>query len=157
METKDWILLIFPIIANGTIVFIFEKIITSKFEQINKKSKIRDEVIICFWKKLQNMNEVFIQADMATRNNPDILVEELYKIENCVLEIVQYYDTNEYDLKIFSDEYKSWSESWNRFVSTLTEFSGLELTKEMQLRCGSELQDVKEKTQDLINMVRKKY
>lgn len=157
METKDWILLCLPIIANGIIVFIFQKFITTKLERLNKKSNIRDEVIILFWKKLQKLNEVFIQANIATRSNPDALPTELDKIRESVLEIIQYYDTNKYDLDIYTGEYNCWEESWNKFTSTLTEFSHSVLTPEMQLRLGSELQTVKEKTQDLINIVRRKY
>lgn len=157
METKDWILLILPIIANGIMVFTFQKVITIKIEKFNKKSSIRDEVIILFWKKLQCLNEVFIQTNISVRTSPNTLAKELEKIKNSVFEIVQYYDTNKYDLKIYSDEYKCWEKSWNKFVGTLAEFSNLTLTKEMQMRLVFELQSVKEKTQDLINIVRKKY
>lgn len=80
METKDWILLIFPIIANGIMVFVFQKIITIQIEKINKKSSIRDEVIIMFWKKLQHLNEIFIQANTLVINNPDTVAMELEKI-----------------------------------------------------------------------------
>ena len=50
METKDWILLGVPILANGIIVFIFQKFITIKLERLTKKSNIRDEIIILFTK-----------------------------------------------------------------------------------------------------------
>lgn len=50
METKDWILLGVPILANGIIVFIFQKFITIKLERLTKKSNIRDEIIILFGK-----------------------------------------------------------------------------------------------------------
>lgn len=153
METKDWILLILPIIANGVMVFFFQKVITIKLDRINKKSNIRDEVIILFWKKLQSLNETFIQANIVTKANPNKLMEELEKIRISVIEIIQYYDTNKYDLNICSSEYKCWEESWNKFTKTLIEFSDSKLTNKM----GVELQNVKDNTQGLINAVRKKF
>ena len=157
METKDWILLGVPILANGIIVFIFQKFITIKLERLTKKSNIRDEIIILFWKKLQYLNEVMIHANIVIRSNPDMLAIELEKIKEAVIDIIQYYDTNRYDLDIISGKYNDWEASWNKFTSTLKEFSSSELTKEKQQRLGSELQSVKEKTLNLIQATRSKY
>ncbi len=157
METKDWILLIIPIIANGIIVFLFQKYITNKLDHINKRNSIRDEVIILFWKKLQNLNEMFIQANVAVQNNPATLSTELEKIKDGVLSIIQYYDTNKYDLAIYSKEYNEWESTWNKFSSTIIAFSHSTLNTQMQLQLGNELQDVKTKTQELIDVTRKKY
>ena len=157
METKDWILLGVPILANGIIVFIFQKFITIKLERLTKKSNIRDEIIILIWKKLQYLNEVMIHANIVIRSNPDMLAIELEKIKEAVIDIIQYYDTNRYDLDIISGKYNDWEASWNKFTSTLKEFSSSELTNEKQQRLGSELQSVKENTLNLIQATRSKY
>ena len=157
METKDWILLGVPILANGIIVFIFQKFITIKLERLTKKSNIRDEIIILFWKKLQYLNEVMIHTNIVIRSNPDMLAIELEKIKEAVIDIIQYYDTNRHDLDIISGKYNDWEASWNKFTSTLKGFSSSELTNEKQQRLGSELQSVKENTLNLIQATRSKY
>lgn len=75
-----------------------------------------------------------------------------------IIEIIKYYDTNKYDLEIYSNEYENWKVSWDKFTETLNEYSNFSyLTQNMKTKLGSELQEVKDKTQDLISIVRKKY
>lgn len=59
-----------------------KKLITNKVEHINRRNGIRHEVIILFWKKLQNLNDTFVQAMIAVGVNSDLLFDEL---ENCYL------------------------------------------------------------------------
>ncbi len=157
METKDWIIIFIPILSNGIILFIFQKIIISKLEHLKKKNDLRDEVILLFWKKLQTLNDIFIQTNISLEKNPDSINTEINKIYDAILSIIQYYDTNKYDLKIFSVQYKKWENSWNIFSDTLSRFSNLTLTHQMVLELGQKLQYVKTCTLELINATRKKY
>ncbi|NLV87193.1 MAG: hypothetical protein GX025_08270 [Clostridiales bacterium] len=52
MENKDWVLLFVPIMFNGILVFVFQKVITNKIDHKKKRYLLRDEVVILFWKKL---------------------------------------------------------------------------------------------------------
>ena len=45
MECKDWIILLVPIICNGIIVFVFQKILSRKIERQSKRQDIRDDVL----------------------------------------------------------------------------------------------------------------
>ena len=51
MTNTDWITMIFPVIANGLLLYLFHKVIEKKFERVGKRNELRDEVIILFWKK----------------------------------------------------------------------------------------------------------
>lgn len=51
MTKTDWITMIFPVIANGLLLYLFHKVIEKKFERVGKRNELRDEVIILFWKK----------------------------------------------------------------------------------------------------------
>lgn len=162
METEDWILLIIPIIMNGIIngiiLFVFQKIISLKLKHIEKLNTIRDKVFISFWEKLQNFNEVLIQANWTVMRNPDsIYSKELSKINESVHSIIQYYDTNKYDLEIFSKEYNEWNKSLENFTSTIVIYFNEPLTPKMKSELGSNLQDLENQTQNLINVIRKKY
>lgn len=158
METKDWILLIIPIIMNGIIngiiLFVFQKIISLKLKHIEKLNALRDEAFISFLKKLQNFNEVLIQVNWTFMRNPDLIYyKELSKINESVHSIIQYYDTNKYDLEIFSKEYNDWNKSLEKFTYTISST----LTPKMKFELGSNLQDLKNQTQNLIDVIRKNY
>ena len=51
MTKTDWITMIFPVIANELLLYLFHKVIEKKFERVGKRNELRDEVIILFWKK----------------------------------------------------------------------------------------------------------
>lgn len=157
MERKDWILLILPIILNGIFIFAFQKTITVKLEQISKKNSIRDNVVMCFYEKVQNLNDTLIQANISVSNSPDSLFTELKNIHESVLEIVRYYDNNKYDLDIFENEFDFWEKSWNTFVATMQRYSNCALTPDMQRELGIQLQGVKGQTQSLMKTIREKY
>lgn len=60
METKDWIILLTPIVCNGILIYFFQNILRSKLEHLSKRNSLRDETIQLFWKKLQTLNDIFI-------------------------------------------------------------------------------------------------
>lgn len=157
MTIKDWILLVVPILANGILVFIFQKVITANLEHFHDRETIRSEVIKAFWRKLQNLNDTFIQANINISRNPATLSQELENIRTSVLEIIGYYDSNQYDLKIYDKKYRQWEQDWNQCNSTIMSFRGMSLTHDQQSRLANELQTVKTRTQELIDAVRKKY
>lgn len=157
MGNKDWILLLVPIVCNGLLVFVFQKFISNKIDHTNKRNNLRDEIVILFWKKMQELNDVFIQINDSVRRNPEELNLGLETIKNKVIEIIQYYDKNKYDLCIFEKEYLSWENSWNTFTSTLQKYQNTKLERDSAIELGSQLQSVKDETQDLIATTRNKY
>lgn len=157
MEAKDWILLFVPIVVNGFIIYIFQKIVSTKFERLNKKQGLRDEAILLFWRKLQNLNTVFIQANVSANESPNNLNTGLMEMRNNMLDIIEYYDTNIYDLGDFKDEYNCLNTSWNDFVTVLQSFQNIAPTQQNQRTLGEKLQIVKESNLKLISSVRKRY
>ena len=73
------------------------------------------------------------------------------------MHIVRYYDTNEFDLKVFKKEYNDFNDAWIDFKNTYVSYMGKRLDRKMQNQLGEKLQLVKEKNQKLISEVRKKY
>ncbi len=157
MECKDWIVLLVPIICNGFIVFVFQKILGKKIERQSKRQDIRDDVLKRFWNKLQELNDTFVQTNIAAMRDPNVAGNSLGIFQSVVLDIIQYYDTNEFDLKIFAEEYNDFKSSWTDFENTYRSYVGRQLNHEMQTQLGEKLQLVKEKNQVLISEVRKKY
>ncbi len=157
MEIKDWILLLVPVLLNGISVFVFQKIIGNKIDNMKKRDLLRDEIILLFWKKLQELNDTFLETNVKVSRNLQTLNEGLETIRDKVFGLVQYYDKNKYDLNIFEKEYSSWEDSWNTFVSTLVEYNNCELTDEQKIKLGNQLQCVKDKIQVLIETTRQRY
>lgn len=157
MEYKDWITLFTPIICNGIIVFALQEIFSRKFERYNKRQDIRNEVLKRFWNKLQELNGTFIQVNTAVMRNPEVASNSAGIFQNSVLDIIQYYDTNQFDLEIFSKEYVNFQQSWNDFERIYKMYAGKQLDRQKQLELGRALQLVKEKNQELINEVRRQY
>lgn len=157
MEIKDWILLLVPIACNGFIVFLFQKLISKKIDRTEKRNALRDETLMLFWKHLQGLNDLFIKTNKNVANGSQSLLKGLEEIRDKVLEIVQFYDTNSYDLKTLSEEFAIWENSWNNFSVTLVSNSSKPLTREIQRQLAVELQDVKDNTKTLIEAIRKKY
>ena len=72
MSTKDWIVLLVPIICNGIIVFAFQKILSKKIERYNKRQDIRDDILKQFWNKLQELNDTFVQTNIAAMRDSSV-------------------------------------------------------------------------------------
>ena len=156
MTKVDWITMVVPIIFEGLLLFLFQKAIEKRIDRQEKRNELRDKIIVLFWEKLQALNNTMIRANFETHNNANLLQDNLYKIRDSVFEIIQFYDTNKYDLAIYEKEYIEWNDSWNHFVETLSNNSN-KMTKQIQSKLGNELQEVKNNTCKLIEEVRKKY
>ena len=89
--------------------------------------------------------------------NPEVASNSAGIFQNSVLDIIQYYDTNQFDLEIFSKEYVNFQQSWNDFERIYKMYAGKQLDRQKQLELGRALQLVKEKNQELINEVRRQY
>lgn len=157
METKDWILLTVPIISNGILLAIFSKIVDNKVKKINKRQDLRDLIIKEYWTKFQKLNEVFIKSNINAMKNPETVHESIEKIQNLVLEIVTYYDTNEFDLKVLSKMQSDFQKLWDDFMNTYNQHANILLPDEMKTSIGIKLQKVKEEAQKISKELRKIY
>lgn len=157
MTQKDYILLFVPILFNGVLIFIFQNIIKNKLERSNKRNALRDEILLKFFKELQNLNTLFIDVNVKAQNNPESIPTGLKKIVDLILSIIQFYDTNTYDLVEFKNEYEAFNNAWNNFTKTYKELVGKKLTTSDKIRLGSEMQLTKDKLKELINRVRENY
>lgn len=158
MSTKDWITLILPIFLNGVLIFIFQKILAGKIEHINERNSIRNKVLQLFWEKSQKFNDMLIRSNINIQQKNSCLNIELQKIHDEMVLLIQYYDTNSYDLDVVKKEYDALCISWDKFVEALEKYHGNEmLTKDMKMDLGNKLQAVKDNTKELIKACRDQY
>ncbi len=116
---------------------------------------VRNKVIEGFWNKMQHINDALIDANNLSRENPNNIMFELEKVKNLVFDLVKYYDTNKYDLKVFKFGYEMWIGSWDRFVGLLKRYLNRPLSDDARTNLGDALSNFKEWTCRLIDDARK--
>ena len=92
-----------------------------------------------------------------SQQNPEIISNSLAIFQKVVFDIMQFYDTNKYDLEEVSQNYDIFLKSWCDFETTYKKCIGIQLTSTLQFQLGNALQLVKEKNLELIQTVRRKY
>lgn len=157
VEIKDWIILIVPILLNGIIVFLLQKETEKRLERKNKRQDLRDEILILFWKKLQDLNDIFIDSNIQVLKGIAKPEEGINEIQQRIVYLIQFYDTNKFDLETFNLLFESLKNSWENFLKTYNKYVGKTLTIKEKKELGQKLQEVKDQNQELILAVREKY
>lgn len=154
MEAKDWIILILPIISNGIILVIFQKLIVDKYI---KHRLLKDEIVKSFMDKLKELLELMIQSNFDSMVDGNSVNDNIRKIQSKIVDIVKYYHTNNYDLKKFNKEFETFNNNWMIFQTTCNIYALQDFTMEKKRDLGNKIQSVFDSLQELVNVVRKKY
>ncbi len=100
MNTKDWILLIVPILCNGVIIFILQKIFERKQLSISEKYRYVSVML----RKVDDALALFIKVVQTTGHDQ---ISWLYKFINSYSNVFYYYQQNQEllkSLKSYMDE-----------------------------------------------------
>jgi len=96
-------------------------------------------------------------ADEQGLNTTPIIQGNLIIIQQLILELVKYYDTNKYDLEQFTIYFNDFKNKWQDFQDTYNKYCNIELNDNMMVKIGNKMQLAKDANQKLINQVRNKY
>jgi len=96
-------------------------------------------------------------ADEQGLNTTPIIQGNLIIIQQLILELVKYYDTNKYDLEQFTIYFNDFKNKWQDFQDTYNKYCNIELNDNMRVKIGNKMQLAKDANQKLINQVRNKY
>lgn len=154
MKTKDWIILILPIISNGIILVIFQKLIVDKYI---KHRLLKDEIVKSFMDKLKELLELIIQSNFDSMIDGNSVNDNIGKMQSKIVDILKYYHTNNYDLKKFNKEFETFINNWMIFQTTCNIYASQDFTMEKKMDLGNKMQSVFDSLQELVNVVRKKY
>ena len=162
MDTKDWIQLLVPIIANGFLLFIVQKLLSKKIDSGEKRQTLRDSIVLDFWNKIQLFRSLLADAARSGADNVESLFTYLEKSGQIWQEIDLYYNMNVYDLKIVEKEYYSFRDSWVQFVNLYngvfhTSNSQTNISKEQSKELGLSVSRVSDAANMLADAIRKKY
>lgn len=133
MEAKDWIILIVPILINGTVLFIFQKIYSSKLRTIELRQDYRIETIREFHTIIKEahlaVNDVLMTASRGENGNEVVNI-----LHTKISELVKYYRSNINVLNKVDDKIKGvidksciWVEINNTAKNGLNENQGIAL------------------------------
>ena len=155
MNTKDWILLLTPIVFDGIVFVVLQKIVIDKYI---KHRMLKDEIVKTFLDKLKHLISHMIQSNFDSMTDGDSVNDNVLTMQKEIVDIVKYYHTNIYDLKKFQEEFDRFNECWMCFQTTLNNYARKPvLTEEMKKDLGEKMQNVFDSLNGLIEKVRKKY
>lgn len=89
MTTKDWMLLIVPIVSNGILIFVYQAIIKRKFDKIKMIDNRKKEIVENFLELLYFSMEIGSEVERKLRNKEDIK-EINQKFHDSILELCTY-------------------------------------------------------------------
>lgn len=102
MNTKDWILLITPIIANGVIVFIAQQLLRRRFNRLESIDKRKKEITEKFLNMLFDCIEVVSETEKQFRFREDMeVINEKFRIS--ISELSRYGRNMDFVLNISDD------------------------------------------------------
>ncbi len=123
MTTKDWMLLIVPIICNGIFIFIFQTLIKRKFDKIVKIEEREKEIVNTFLQMLQDSIEIVSEVEKQFKFREDMQdIIEQFKVN---ISMMRRYGTNiEFIIKCSDDIKKIWAKS-GFCITMLNEYNSL--------------------------------
>ncbi len=123
MESKDWIFLLVPIIANGILLFVFQKIISAKFDRSAKKSELNLNVLAVF--------RDYIVAAITAMNNMQVALnqggdasEEMNIYVDKVGKVCECYSTYKVILSSYKNEVTQLVDSLNVCINIINNRRG---------------------------------
>ena len=145
MEIKDWLILLIPILFNGSVIFILQK----RFEKRHFRNEIKREHIRNLLDKVNKSLELFLDlsSDLNILQSNKKHVEKFNKKYTQVCEsnaeVYRYLDSNESTFKFLTNSMEVFKESakemanGNKVASTL--FEKIEATlKEIKVKCENQ-------------------
>ncbi|MBQ7714035.1 MAG: hypothetical protein IJT71_03995 [Oscillospiraceae bacterium] len=121
MTKTDWVTIIVPIIANGFLLFFFEKVIESHIKKQDRRYTLKVEVVSKFLEKVEDVNNECMELNGLCGSYPEMFVEELKKVNDKLVDAVKFYNTKRVVLSELSTQCEEWERAWDSFVSLFKE------------------------------------
>lgn len=145
MEVKDWILLLVPILCNGLVLFVLQKI--SEKRQITRG--IKTEYLSLFRRKIDLSLDLHTKAtrlvnDGKTGNDGEVL-KTIQRYIDSTLDVYYYYVQN----KILFESFTAPMEQISKLVSNLIRQNGQKVINPVEL--SSVLNEIRDELMSLKN------
>ncbi len=146
MSAKDWIILLVPILCNGVIIFILQKI----FERKQLITSEKYEYVFIMLKKVDEALSLFIKA---TQSTGDDIVQNNYlnKFINSYCDIFYYYQQNQKLFKVLKDYMVEIVSEHEKLKKELDTLGNNEISPETKTRVGTGYYRIYELLQSIQN------
>ena len=119
MDTKDWILLLFPIIANGVILYFIQLYFNQKAKRNEHKNEIKQNINNTFFTMLIESKENFRNLGHCLIDDPgniELFNQNLFKFNIGIRKTLDYYNDYTFYLKDYSNSVKCFETLYNNYV-----------------------------------------
>lgn len=148
METKDWILLFVPIVANGIILYLIQLYFQSKIKKNEHKTEIKQKINSELFHLLLDSKNNFRALSYSSIDHPQddkLFSDNLQKFNLSIRKILDYYhdytfylekySSNMKELEIIFDEYVNYGRSHQLLNDTIRKQLGDYFNKLFNLLC----------------------
>lgn len=149
--------IIFNFLFNGITILVINKVIENRIKKIEKQQNIRDENLLLFHKKIQELNKIMVKLNSEFNNDSYDDRDIIIKLNSKVLDILITYENNYYDLEQFSNSFNKWSDLGMDFNNELSFYLDSDDKTKNKDMLKTSLKKFKNQTLNLLNEVRVSY
>ena len=149
--------IIFNFLFNGITILVINKVIENRIKKIEKQQNIRDENLLLFHKKIQELNKIMVKLNSEFNNDSYDDRDIIIKLNSKVLDILITYENNYYDLEQFSNSLNKWSDLGMDFNNELSFYLDSDDKTKNKDMLKTSLKKFKNQTLNLSNEVRVSY
>ncbi|MDU2201554.1 MAG: hypothetical protein E7E32_00300 [Anaerococcus hydrogenalis] len=149
--------IIFNFLFNGITILVINKVIENRIKKIEKQQNIRDENLLLFHKKIQELNKIMVKLNSEFNNDSYDDRDIIIKLNSKVLDILITYENNYYDLEQFSNSLNKWSDLGMDFNNELSFYLDSDDKTKNKDMLKTSLKKFKNQTLNLLNEVRVSY
>lgn len=130
MSTKDWILLIIPLVGNGIIFFVLQQLILNHYKRKQEKLAYQDRVIEKFMAHLEDFLSTFHGLRKAYVDPFDrVPFSSVWNPTSEKMQyLVNYYERNQVVLEKIRPTFQLICDQWDEMVNLVAEYKLAERT-----------------------------
>lgn len=153
--TKDWIVILVPIVLEGLVFFVFQAYFNEKMRRFEKKLDVKDNVINTFLSKIMFIR---LEYENIFNRGEEVPNDEIQDFFNLINPTFHFFQANECDLEKFKKEYQNFYDSWFVLIKIWNNYVGSEQNPESVLGKSLmlQLEECKQATDTLIYQIRNK-
>ncbi len=121
METKDWIIMLVPIVINGFLIFIFQSTYTKHLRKTERENMFLNDTLRILYDKLQNLNTGIFEVAVKEQNF-ELLEKSVQNTEELMLDLMAFQKGNYFQLSKFDKFFEKLNNDWKASVKIWDDF-----------------------------------
>lgn len=153
--TKDWIIILVPVILEGIVFFIFQAYFNKKLARFEKKMEVKDDVVHSFLEKIMYIR---LEYENIFNRGEEVSNDDIKNFFELINPTYHYFQANKHDLEKFKNEYNDFYNSWFVLIDIWNNYVASEQNPKSDLgkSLESQLSVCSQSTDTLINKIRNK-